>query len=107
MDDAALLIAALTGRTVTPELIDAVHRHDVMLRSLLEEVRNTVPGLVPQPSGTWRSAAADHYVDGLSELRMRLTGARDGMDEAERSLTGRIRTMQTLLDAQPAASPAR
>jgi hypothetical protein len=106
MHDADPLIAAITGRAVTPERIDSARRHLVMLCSLLEEVRDTVPRLVPPRTGAWRSTAADHYVDGLDELRVRLFGARDRLADAVYALEERIRRMQAQLDAQATAARA-
>ncbi|WP_448811891.1 hypothetical protein [Agromyces bauzanensis] len=105
MLDSDPVIAPLGGRAVTPELIDAARRHLVMLRSLHEEVRLTVPTLCPPGSGTWRSAAADRYVEGLEYLRSRLIGALLRLEDAEAALDDRIRRMQARLDVQQASTP--
>lgn len=101
----AAVIAPLGGRAVTPELVDAAHRHLVMLRALHEEVRLSVPTLCPPGAGTWRSVAADRYVDGLEYLRSRLIGALLRLADAEEALDDRVRRMQARLDAQRATMP--
>jgi hypothetical protein len=106
MHDPDPLIAAITGRAVTPDRIDSARRHLVMLCSLLEEVRDTVPRLTPPRTGAWRSTAADHYVDGLDDLRVRLFGARDRLEDAAYALEERIRRMQVQFDAQATVSGA-
>lgn len=100
MDDADLLLAALTGRTVTRDLVDEARRHLVMLRSLLQDVRDTAPALAAPVSSSWRSIAADRYAEGLSELHVTLLGARDSLEGAERSLDERIRRMERELATQ-------
>ena len=102
MDDADLLFAALTGRSITHELVDAARRHLVMLRSLLEEVQGTVPRLAAPSSSSWRSITADRYAEGLSDLHVQLLGARDRLVSAECSLSDRIRRMEGQLEAQEA-----
>lgn len=94
------LIAAITGRAATSERIDSARRHLVMLCSLLEEVRETVPVLVPPSTGSWRGAAAEHYLDGLDELRSGLFGARDRLSDAVYALEERIRQMEVQLETQ-------
>ena len=106
MDDTDFMLAPLSGRTVTPEVIDSARRYLSMLSSLLEDARHLVPTLVPPGSGSWRSAAADHYVEALGDLRMQLFGARDRLADAASWLEARIRRLQAELDAQvPAAVP--
>lgn len=105
MDDTDFMLAPLSGRPVTPEVIDTARRYLRMLWSLLEDVRHLVPTLVPPRSGSWRSAAADHYVEGLGDLRVQLLGARDRLADAASLLEERIRRLQAELDAQ-ALAPA-
>ena len=105
MHDTDPVIAAILGRAVTPERIDAARRHLVMLCSLAEEVRDMVPTLVPPNSGSWRSEAAGRYVEGLDDLRAHLFSARDRLTDAVYALEERVRSMQTELDAQAAVSP--
>lgn len=100
MDETEIMLAPFGGRAVTPEVIDTARRYLRMLCSLLEDVRHLVPTLVPPRSGSWRSVAADHYVDGLGELRAQLFDARDRLAEAASLLEGRIRRLQAELDAQ-------
>jgi hypothetical protein len=100
MDDTDFTLAPLGGRPVTPEVIDSARRYLAMLRSLLEDVRHLVPTLVPPRSGSWRSSAADHYVQGLGDLRWRLFGARDRLTDAVSLLEERIQRLQAELDAQ-------
>jgi hypothetical protein len=57
-----------------------------MLRSLLDEMRGTTHALVPGGPGSWRSSAADGYVDGLAYLRERLVGALSTIADAETAL---------------------
>jgi hypothetical protein len=105
MNDADPLIAALTGRSVTPELVDAARRYLVMLRSLLEEVQGSVPRLAAPSSSSWRSITADRYAEGLSDLHVQLLGARDQFVSAEYGLVERIRRMEGQLEAQRALAP--
>jgi hypothetical protein len=102
MNDADPLIAALTRRSVTPELVDAARRHLVMLRSLLEEVQGSVPRLAVPSSSSWRSITADRYAEGLSDLHVQLFGARDQLVSAEDSLVDGIRRLEGQLEAQRA-----
>ncbi|HET8780684.1 MAG TPA: hypothetical protein VFM66_11465 [Agromyces sp.] len=100
MHDTDPISDLIRGRAVTAEKIVAARRHLVMLSSLADEVRGTVPTLVPPDSGSWRSAASARYADGLDELRARLFAARDEVTEAVYSLEERIRRMQAELDEQ-------
>jgi hypothetical protein len=100
MDETEFTLAPLSGRPVTPDVIDSAHRYLRMLHSLLDDVRHLVPTLVPPRTGSWRSAAADHYVGGLIDLRVQLFGARDRLADAASLLEGRIRRLQAELDAQ-------
>ena len=100
MDDADPLLAAITGTAITPEHVDGVRRHLVMLRSLLDEVRGAVSALVPLPPGAWRSAAADGYADGLDDLRMRMGGATRALADAETALEHCLRRLEQRLDLQ-------
>jgi hypothetical protein len=100
MDDTDLMLAPLSGRPVTPDVIDSARRYLTMLCSLLEDARQLVPTLVPPRSGAWRSAAADHYIEGLGDLRVQLFGARDRLADAASLLEERIRRLQAELDAQ-------
>ena len=95
----------LRGRAVTSEKINAARRHLVMLSALAEEVRGTVPMLVPLNAGSWRSHASGRYVEGLDELRAGLFAARDQLTDAVYSLEERIRRMQSELDEQSAVVP--
>jgi hypothetical protein len=106
MHDTDPISDLIRGRAVTFEKIDAARRHLVMLTSLAEEVRGTVPTLVPSGSGSWRSEASARYVEGLVDLRARLFAARDELTEAVYSLEERIRRMQAELDEQAAAAAA-
>lgn len=99
MDDTDLMLAPLGRRPVTPEAIDSARRYLAMLYSLLEEARHSVATLVPPRSGSWRSAAADHYVDGLGDLRVQLFGARDRLLDAASLLEASIQRLQAELDA--------
>jgi hypothetical protein len=101
------LIAALTGRAVTPALIDAARSHLVMLRSLSAEVADAVPRLVPTGGGGWRSTAADRYAERLGELRARLRAACESLDGAESQLVERIRRLEAQLEAQVAGVEER
>ncbi|WP_156401583.1 hypothetical protein [Agromyces sp. Soil535] len=94
------LIAALTGRAVTPDRIDGARRHLVMLRSLHDEVRLDSIGLAPPPPGAWQSAAAEGYAELLDDLRMRLAGAMSALADAETALEHRIRRLEHELEAQ-------
>ena len=98
------LIAALTGRAITPALIDAARRHLVMLRSLSAEVTDAVPRLVPTGGDGWRSTAADRYVERLAELSARLRAACESLDGAESQLVERIRRLEAQLEAQAAVA---
>ena len=98
------LIAALTGRAFTPELIDAARRHLVMLRSLSAEVTDAVPRSVPTGGDGWRSTAADRYVERLGELGARLRAAGESLDGAESQLVERIRRLEAQLEAQAAVA---
>ncbi len=100
MDETDFMLAPLGGRPVTSDVIDTARRYLSMLCALLEDVRHLVPTLVPPRSGSWRSAAADHYVDGLGELRVQVFGARDQLADAASLLEARIRRLQCELDAQ-------
>ena len=100
MDDTDLMLAPLSGRPVTPDVIDSARRYLRMLSSLVDDVRHLVPTLVPPHSGSWRSAAADQYVEGLGDLRVQLFGARDRLADAASLLEDRIRRLQAELDAQ-------
>ena len=104
MHDTDPISDLLRGRTVTPDKVDAARRHLVMLTSLADEVRGTVPTLVPTDAGSWRSEASARYRDGLDELRARLFAARDELTEAVYSLEERIRRMQAELDEQAATA---
>ncbi len=104
MDDADPLIAAITGTAITPEHVDHVRRHLVMLRSLLDDVRGAVPALVPPPPGAWRSAAADGYADRLDDLRMHLGGATSALGDAEAALEHCLRRLERRLDVQLGAA---
>lgn len=102
MDDDPL-IAALTGRAVTADLVEGARRHLLMLRSLLDEVRSTWPRLLPEPPRAWSSGAADAYAARLEDLRTRLGGAAGALAEAEAALEVRIRRLEQQLDAQSEA----
>ncbi|MDQ2661787.1 MAG: hypothetical protein M3Y52_07930 [Actinomycetota bacterium] len=104
MHDTDPISDLIRGLAVTPEKIDAARRHLVMLSSLADEVRGTVPTLVPPGSGAWRSEASGRYADGLDELRGRLFAARDELTDAVYSLEERIRRMQAELDEQAASA---
>lgn len=91
---------------VTPALLDGARRHLVMLRSLHEEVRLSVPSLCPPGTGAWRSNAADRYLDRLGDLRSELVGGLLRLREAEAALDGRIRELQEQLDATADAGVA-
>ncbi|MFD4422249.1 hypothetical protein ACFWN7_12210 [Agromyces sp. NPDC058484] len=105
MHDNDSVISAILGRAVTPERIDAARRHLVMLCALLEDVRGTVPTLALPNAGSWRSDAADRYLEELDDLRGRLFSAKDRLADAVYSLEERIRRMQDELDSTKAASP--
>ena len=96
-------ILAFLALPVTPELVDGARRHLVMLRSLHEDVRRSVPTLWPPATGAWRSTAADRYLDRLGDLRSELVGGRLQLGEAEAALHGRIRELEAKLDATAAA----
>jgi hypothetical protein len=96
-------ILAFLAVPVTPELVDAARRHLVMLRSLHEDVRRSVPTLCPPATGAWRSDAADRYLDRLGDLRSELVGGLLQLGEAEAALHGRIRELEAKLDATVAA----
>lgn len=104
MHDSDPISDLISGRTVTAEKIDAARRHLLMLTSLADEVRGTVPTLVPPDSGSWRSEASARYLDGLDELRVRLFAARDELTDAVYSLEERIRRMQAELGEQSASA---
>ena len=89
---------AITGRAVTIEQVDGAHRHLVMLRALLDEMRGTTHALVPSGPGPWRSSAADGYADGLAYLRERLTGALSAVADAESALEYCIARMERRLE---------
>jgi hypothetical protein len=101
------LIAALTGRAVTPALIDAARHHLLMLRSLSAEVTDAVPRLVPTGGDGWRSTAADRYVERLGELGTRLRAACESLDGAESQLVERIRRLEAQLEAEVAVVEER
>ncbi|MEV1128663.1 hypothetical protein [Agromyces sp. NPDC049794] len=92
---------AFLARPVTPQLVDSARRHLMMLRSLHEDVRLTVPTLCPPGTGAWRSTAADRYLERLEELRSLLIRALACLAEAEIALEERTRRLQSDLDAQP------
>jgi hypothetical protein len=91
------------GTAITPERIDAARAHLAMMRSLLAEVNESVHHLVPPSSGTWRSTAADNYAQMLDRLREHVFAAREGLADAEQSLTGRLRRMEDELELARAA----
>ncbi|RZS63528.1 hypothetical protein EV187_3434 [Agromyces ramosus] len=91
-------LTAITGRAAT-EQVDGARRHLSMLRSLLDEMQGTTHALVPGGPGSWRSAAADGYAEGLSYLRERLAGALAAIADAESALEYCIARMERRLEA--------
>ena len=91
------------GTAITPGRIDAARAHLAMMRSLLAEVNESVHHLVPPSSGTWRSTAADNYAQVLDRLRELVFAAREGLADAEQSLTDRLRRMEAELELARAA----
>lgn len=104
MDDP--LIDALTGGAVSPDHVDGVRRHLVMLRSLAEEVRGSLPLLVPDAPARWRSTAAAGYSAQLEELRTTLAEATVALSGAEAALEACLRDLDRRLDAQAATAAA-
>lgn len=99
MDETDFTLAPLGGRPVTPAVIDTARRYLAMLCALRDDARRLVPTLVPPGTGSWRSAAADHYLEGLGDLRVQLFGAHARLAEAASLLEERIRRLQAELDA--------
>jgi hypothetical protein len=97
MHDADAL-TAMTARAAMIEQVDGARRHLVMLRSLLDEMRGTTHALVPSGSGSWRSSAAEGYVDGLAYLRERLVRALSAVADAETALEYCIARMERRLE---------
>jgi hypothetical protein len=95
----------LGGRAVTSEKVDAARRHLVMLSALADDVRGTVPMLVPSNAGSWRSEASGRYAERLDDLRAAIFAARDELTDAVYSLEERIRRMQAELDESAAVTP--
>ena len=104
MQDIDPFIATVFYHPVTTEQLDGARRQLLMLRSLHEEVRATVPRLTPPSTGAWRSTAADRYTEWLDDLRMRLFTASRYLTEAEQKVEQHIVQMQALCEAQ---APAR
>jgi len=100
--DSDPFIAALGGRAITPELVEAARRQLRMLQSLAAEVSGAVPGMLPSGRGRWRSATAEKYSQGLDELRKWAVAARDSLEEAEAQLVERLRRMEAQLEVQAA-----
>lgn len=86
MSDSDFLIASLTGTPATAERADAAERHLVMLRSLLSEVRERWPVIVPVGAAGWRSTAADRYLERLAELRSALAAVELALAAGETEL---------------------
>lgn len=99
MSDLDLLIAALTGTAATPERTEEAARHLVMLRSLLAEVRDRRPALVPSGADGWRSTAADRYLERLDTLRATLASVEGALAGAESELETCIANMRAELAA--------
>jgi hypothetical protein len=104
MHDADAL-TEVTGRAVATEQVDGARRHLVMLRSLLDEMCGTTHALVPDGPGSWRSSAADGYIDGLAYLRERLVGALSTIADAETALEYCIARLERRLE-EPAPEGA-
>ena len=103
MHDTDPFIATVFHHSVSAEQLDGARRQLLMLRSLHEEVRATVPTMTPPSTGAWRSTTADRYKERLDDLRMRLFAARDRLSQAEQDIEERIARMQAQLEAQAAA----
>ncbi|MDQ0894029.1 hypothetical protein [Agromyces ramosus] len=106
MYDSDPFVAALGGRPITPDRVEAARALLLMLRNLVAEVSGAVPGSLPSGLGRWRSAAAERYSQRLDELRNWAVGARQSLEDAEAQLVDRIRRMEAQLDVQ-AAQAAR
>lgn len=100
-------VLAFLALPVTPELVDGARRHLVLLRSLHEDVRLSVPTLSPPATGAWRSSAADRYLDRLGDLRSELVGCLLQLRDAEAALHGRVRELEAKLDATLATPSSR
>ena len=94
---------AILGDAALVDRIEGARRHLAMLGSFHEDVRSTSHSLVPPPPDTWRSSAADEYVDGLDYLRARIAGAVTAIGDAESALEYCIRRMERRLDELRAA----
>ena len=102
MYDSDPFVAALGGRPITPERVEAARAQLLMLRNLGAEVSGAVPGALPSGPGSWRSAAAERYSQRLDEVRKWAVGARQSLEDAEAQLVERIRRMEAQLDMQAA-----
>lgn len=103
MSDSDFLIAAFTGTAATAERVDAAERHLVMLRSLLGEVRERWPVIVPVGAAGWRSTAADRYLERLAGLRSALAAVELALAAGETDLEACIAGIRTELARHEAA----
>ncbi|GAA1761896.1 hypothetical protein [Agromyces humatus] len=107
MDEADRFIALITGRAVTPDQVAEAVRLRGRLRALRDEVEQTLPGLAPDATGAWRSAAADRYAERLVELQGQFVEVRAALGAADLHLDERIRHLSAQLDPQLAALDER
>lgn len=107
MDQPDPVIAALLGGVATADAVEAARRHLLMLTSLEEEVRSTAPALTPPSAGSWRSIAADRYIDGLDDLRARIFFTRELLAEAAHALRRRIARMEAQLEELQSTDASR